>query len=62
MKATPLIFLMFSVVILCGAILGIASYYGEADWTWIAQTVATFTLLFMVFGVAVYALTGWVRR
>lgn len=62
MKATPIIFIMFSIVILAGAILGISSYYGEADWTWIAQQIAGFTLLFMVLGVAFYTLTGWLRR
>ena len=62
MKQTPLIFVMFGVIILASAILGIASYYGEADWTWISEQVAGFVLLFMVLGVALFTLGGWMRR
>lgn len=61
-KATPVIFIMFSVVLLALTIVGISSYYGESDWTWIANQVATFTLLIMVFGVAFYTLVGWLKR
>jgi len=61
-KATPVIFIMFSVVLVSLSILGISSYYGEADWTWIANQVASFTLIIMVLGIAFYTLMGWLRR
>ena len=53
---------MFAVVIVAGSILGVSSYYGSADWTWIANQVASFVLVIMVLGVAFYTLVGWLRR
>jgi len=60
-KATPVIFIMFAVVLLSLAIVGFSGYYG-GDWTWIGQQIASFTLVIMVFGVAFYTLMGWLRR
>lgn len=62
MKGTPLIFIMFGVVILCAIIIAISSIYGEADWTWIAQQVVTFLSVFLVLGLTFYTLMGWVKR
>jgi len=62
MKAVPVIAIMFSVVLTCGAILGISSYYGSEDWTWIAQQVASFVLIFMTVGVAFYVLASWMGK
>lgn len=61
-KSTPVIFIMFAVVLLALSIVGISSYYGEADWTWIAEQVASFTLIIIVLGVAFYTLFGWLKR
>ena len=61
LKAAPVIFIMFGVVLLSVAILSFASYYG-GDWTWIANQIAGFTLLFMVLGLAFYTLASWLRR
>lgn len=60
-KNTPVIFIMFSVVILALSIVGISVYYGESDWTWIAQQMAGYSLIIMVFGIAVYTLREWIR-
>jgi len=61
-KSTPVIFIMFAVVIVAGSILAVSSYYGSADWTWIANQVASFVLVIMALGVAFYTLIGWLRR
>jgi len=61
-KSTPVIFIMFGVVILSLSIIGIASFYGEADWTWMGEQVAGMVLLMMVFGVAFFTLMGWLKR
>lgn len=53
---------MFSVVLVASVMLGIASYYGESDWTWMSNQVAGLVLLLMVFSVAFYTLMGWLRR
>ena len=62
MKHTPVIFIMFSVVVLALTIVGLSTYYGETDWTWIGQQVVMFTVLLMVLSVAFYTLIGWLRR
>ena len=61
MKHTPVIFLMFSIVLTSIAIISFASFYGS-DWTWIGQQLALFTMLFIVLGLAFYTLSGWLRR
>lgn len=61
-KSTPIIFIMFGVVLVAFAMLSLASYYGESDWTWMSEQVAGFVLLLMVFSVAFYTLMGWLRR
>lgn len=53
---------MFSVVMLASIIIGVASYYGEADWTWMSNQIAVLVLLFMVFSIAFYTLMGWLKR
>jgi membrane protein YdbS with pleckstrin-like domain len=57
----PIIFTMFAIVIVSLIIVGIASYYGEGDWTWIAQSNASLVLILMVFSVAVITLFGWMK-
>lgn len=60
-KATPVIMIMFSVIILASILVAISSYYG-ADWTWMGNQVAGLFLLIMVLGIAVYTLMGWLKR
>jgi hypothetical protein len=57
----PLMFLMFGVVMVSAVIVGIAAYYGTADWTWIAQQNASLVLVLMVLGLAVFVLVEWLR-
>jgi len=61
MRETPVIFMMLGVVVTALAIVGIASYYGESDWTWIAQQIASFFLIIVTFGIAIFTLKGWLR-
>lgn len=60
-KYTPVLFVMFSVVLVAVSVLSVASYYGEADWTWIANQVVGFIMVLLVFSVAMYVLAEWLR-
>lgn len=62
MKALPVLQLMFCVVFLAIAIVGISSYYGESDWTWMGEQIAGFVMIFMVFGVGFYFLMDWLGK
>jgi uncharacterized BrkB/YihY/UPF0761 family membrane protein len=61
-KGMPVIFTMLAIVVVSLTIVGIAWYYGESDWTWIAQTNALLVLLLMVLGIAFIALFAWLKR
>jgi type IV secretory pathway VirB2 component (pilin) len=60
-KDMPIIFTMFGLVVVSLTILGIAWYYGENDWTWIAQSNASLVLVLMVLGIAFVVLVGWLK-
>ena len=60
-KDAPIIMMMFAVVMLSAIIIGIASYYGTADWTWIAQQNASLVLILITLGLALFVLMGWLR-
>ena len=60
-KETPIIFMMFAVVLLSAIFLGIASYYGTADWNWMAQQNASLVLILITLGLAMFVLVGWLR-
>ena len=62
MKGTPIIFVMFGVIILAVSMLSLASYYGEADWTWMSNQIAGLVVVLMVLTVALYTLMSWVKR
>ena len=62
MKGTPIIFVMFGVIILAVSMLSLASYYGEADWTWMSNQIAGLVVVLMVLTVALYTLMGWLRK
>ena len=63
MKTIPVIFIMLAVVFVALAIIhGVASFYGSADWTWIAETVVGFVVLFMVVGVSLFTLMGVLKK
>jgi len=53
---------MFGVIILAVSMLSLASYYGEADWTWMSNQVASLVMVLMVLAVALYTLMGWLKR
>ena len=59
MKDLPILQIMFCVVLLAFSIIGISSYYGESDWTWMGEQIAGFFLIFIVFGVGFFTLMSW---
>lgn len=61
-KAMPAIMMMFAIVIGSLTMAAIASYWGTENWTWLAQQTASFVLLLITLGLAVFALVGWMRR
>lgn len=62
MRSAPVIQIMFCVVIFAVAIISVAFYYGEADWTWMGEQVAGFFMVFIVLGVGLFYLMGWLRK
>ena len=61
-KGMPILMMMFGIVIVSAIIVGIASYYGTSDWTWIAQQNASLVLVLMTLGLAFIVLVGWLKR
>lgn len=60
-KDMPVVFMMLGIIVVSLAILGIAFYYGESDWTWIAQQNATMVLVLITLGVGLIVLVGWLK-
>jgi len=60
-RGAPIIFMMFAVVMLSLVIVGIATYYGTDDWTWIAQQNISLMLVLVTLGLALFTLVGWLR-
>jgi hypothetical protein len=54
--------MMLGIVVVSAIIIAIASYYGTANWTWIAQENASLVVVLMTLGVALIVLIGWVGR
>ena len=61
-KSTPIIFMMLGVIVVALIIVqGVASYYGESDWTWIGTQVTSFMLIISTIGLALFTLKEWMR-
>lgn len=60
-RETPILFMMFAIVLLSLIIIGIASYWDTESWTWIAQQNASLVLVLIVLGLAMFVLVGWLR-
>lgn len=61
-KGQPIIFMMFSLIMVSAIIAAIAWYYGTDDWTWIAQMNALLILVLITLGVALIALMSWLKK
>jgi uncharacterized BrkB/YihY/UPF0761 family membrane protein len=61
-KGLPmLIAVMFAIIIVSLISIGIASYWGTSDWTWIAQENVSLVLLLMVLALAFITLIEWLK-
>ncbi len=60
-NATAL-YIVLGLVIVPLIMVGIATFYGTSDWTWMSQTLAIFTLYMAFLGVAIYALFSWLSK
>ena len=62
MKSAPVIQIMLCVVIFALAIISVAFYFGEADWTWMGEQMASYILILIVLGVGIFTLMGWLSK
>ena len=60
-RNTPVVFMMFAVVLLSAIFAGVAWYYGEDDWTWMAQQNANLVLVIITLGIALFVLVAWLK-
>jgi len=60
-KDTPIVFMMFAIVLLSAIFAGIAWYWGTDDWEWMAQQNASLVLVLIVLGLALFVLVGWLK-
>lgn len=60
-KGSEIVFAGLGLIIVSLTIVAIAAYYGETDWTWIAQTNTLFLLVLLTLLIALSVLVSWSR-